>query len=100
MHHLFLSFSASSTSLVTVARYPGVTQSTFVLETFQSKPREQFRKLHLFVDKNILKQPREKLLYGIIIFNALLDTFEMLFESFGSQIRRKSLFYFVLHLGT
>lgn len=103
MHHLFLSFSASSTSSVTAARYPGVTQSTFVLETFQSKPMEQFRKLLLFVDKNTLKQPRECLLLEMIIFNALLDTFEMLCRSFGIQIRRNLfllLFYFVLHLGT
>lgn len=100
VHHLFLSFSASSTSLVTVARYPGVTQSTFVPETLQSKPMQQFRKL-LLVDKNTLKQPREWLLFRIIIFNALLNTFAMLFRSFGNQIRRKScLFYFVVYLGT
>lgn len=94
MHHLFLSFPASSTSLVTAARYPGVTQSTFVLETFQSKPMKQFRKLLLCVDKNTLKQPRECLFSGTIIFNALLD------PSFWSQIRRKSFFtlFYILEL--
>ena len=92
VHHLFLSFSASSTSLVTVARYTGVTQSTFIPETLQSKPMQQFRKL-LLMDKNTLKQPREWLLFGIIIFNALLNTFAMLFRSFGIQIRRKSFLF-------
>lgn len=78
-----------------------VTQSTFVLGTFQDQPTQQFRELLLFVDENTLKQPREWLLSRIIIFNVLLDTFEMLFRSFGSQTGRKSfLFYFVLHLGT
>lgn len=47
----------------------------------------------MFVDKNTSKQPRELFLSGIIIFNALLDTFEMLFRSFGSQIR--NFFFFV-----
>lgn len=36
-----------------------VTQSTFVLGTFQDQPTQQFRELLLFVDENTLKQPRE-----------------------------------------
>lgn len=60
-----------------------VTWRAFVWETFQAKPRQQFRERFLFVDKNILKQPRELLLFHIIIFNVSLDMYEMPFSSCG-----------------
>lgn len=60
-----------------------VTWMAFVWETFQAKPRQQFRERFLFVDKNILKQPRELLLFHIIIFNVSLDMYEMPFSSCG-----------------
>lgn len=60
-----------------------VTWRAFVWETFQAKPRQQFRESFLFVDKNILKQPRELLVFHIIIFNVSLDMYEMPFSSCG-----------------
>lgn len=60
-----------------------VTWRAFIWETFQAKPRQQFRERFLFVDKNILKQPRELLLFHIIIFNVSLDMYEMPFSSCG-----------------
>lgn len=73
---------------------PRVTWRAFVWETFQAKPRQQFRELFLFVDKNTLKQPRELLLFHIIIFNVSLDMYEMPFSSCG----RITFFVLFLHL--
>lgn len=71
-----------------------VTWRAFVWETFQAKPRQQFRECFLFVDKNILKQPRELLLFHIIIFNVSLDMYEMPFSSCG----RINFFTFLQHV--
>lgn len=51
----------------------------------------------LFVDKNILKQPRELLLFHIIIFNVSLDMYKMPCDSSGSRTKNGGKYFLFLH---
>lgn len=55
----------------------------FCLRDLSRQAKAAVRERFLFVDKNILKQPRELLLFHIIIFNVSLDMYEMPFSSCG-----------------